>query len=63
MALIAECSSLSRRLPQYRLILIPSPSMADAAVYKLHLRSKVNFHVGPSQLELLLQQERDWARD
>jgi len=65
MALIAECSSLSRRLPLYGLILISSSSMVDTAVYKLHLRSAVNYHwhVGPSQLELLLQQERDWAQD
>eukprot|EP00961_Rhodomonas_salina_P011289 151455-Rhodomonas_salina.2 len=37
--------------------------MADMAVYKLHLRSDVNYHAGLSPLELLLQQERDWARD
>eukprot|EP00961_Rhodomonas_salina_P129623 1745810-Rhodomonas_salina.2 len=37
--------------------------MVDMAVYKLHLRSAVNYHVGPSQLELLLQQERDWAQN
>eukprot|EP00961_Rhodomonas_salina_P159659 2150367-Rhodomonas_salina.1 len=37
--------------------------MSDVPVYKLHLRSEVIFHVGPSPLEILLQQERDWAWD
>eukprot|EP00961_Rhodomonas_salina_P009399 127602-Rhodomonas_salina.2 len=62
MAILAECRGLTRRGLRYRMILISS-SLIDTAVYKLHLRASINSHVGPSQLEILLQRERNWEWD